>query len=154
MPPGQKIHSSRRDCAERFIDCNEAAITNKIKIILQMSVILTYGARRPVIRIGRIAGQYSKPRTSSTELVNGVRIPSTGATASMIMNRFLKNARSDPERLVQAYFMSVATLNYIRAMIAGDSPIFTTPTHGIFIRSNRPRRAGDTRKRWMESSTP
>jgi 3-deoxy-7-phosphoheptulonate synthase len=116
---GKKFILHGGDCAERFIDCNEAAITNKIKIILQMSVILTYGARKPVIRIGRIAGQYSKPRTSPTELINGVRVPIYRGDSVNDYEPVPEKRRPDPERLVQAYFMSVATLNYIRAMIAG-----------------------------------
>ena len=116
---GKKFILHGGDCAERFIDCNEAAITNKIKIILQMSVILTYGARRPVTRIGRIAGQYSKPRSNSTEVVNKQRMPIYRGDSVNDYEPDPEKRRPDPERLLQAYFLSVATLNYIRAMIAG-----------------------------------
>ncbi|MFP4551523.1 MAG: 3-deoxy-7-phosphoheptulonate synthase, partial [Spirochaetales bacterium] len=59
------------DCVERFIDCNDHAIANKLKILLQMSVILSHAARMPVLRIGRIAGQFFKPRSSATETIDG-----------------------------------------------------------------------------------
>src|SRR5690606_28258334 len=62
------------DCAERFKDCTPHAITSKLKILLQMSLILTYGSRKPVVRIGRVAGQYGKPRSNATEAVDGVEM--------------------------------------------------------------------------------
>ncbi len=106
-------------CAEKFIDCNEVCITNQIKILLQMSVILTYGVRKSIVKIGRIAGQYAKPRTNTTEIVNGQLISSY---LGDIINDYTPNlaARTpDPERLLQSYHHSAATLNYIRAMIDG-----------------------------------
>ena len=107
------------DCAERFLDCNEKAITSKLKILLQMSVVLCYGARRPIVRIGRIAGQYAKPRSNDTETVNGVEIP---VYRGDIVNSFEadKEARiPDPNRILQAFYRSTTTLNYIRALTKG-----------------------------------
>lgn len=107
------------DCAERFLDCNEKAITSKLKILLQMSVVLCYGARRPIVRIGRIAGQYAKPRSNDTETVNGVEIP---VYRGDIVNSFEadKEARiPDPNRILQAFYRSTSTLNYIRALTKG-----------------------------------
>src|SRR3954453_3387295 len=63
------------DCAERFIDCTPARITNTLKVLLQMSLVLVIGAHRPVIRIGRFAGQYAKPRSSDSETRDGVTLP-------------------------------------------------------------------------------
>ena len=67
------------DCAERFVDCAKGPIERKLKILLQMSLVLTWGARLPVVRVGRIAGQFAKPRSRPTEIVDGVcSIRSTG----------------------------------------------------------------------------
>lgn len=107
------------DCVERFSDCRQEAITNKLKILLQMSVILTYAARRPVVRIGRIAGQYFKPRSSETEDSPGGVIPVYRGDGINGIGQDPESRRHDPARLDHAYFHSAATLNYIRAMIAG-----------------------------------
>lgn len=107
------------DCAERFQDCNQDAITSKLKIMLQMSVVLCYGLRKPIIRIGRIAGQYAKPRSQDSENVQGVDIP---VYRGDVINSFEAHAdarRPDPERIRQAFFYSSATLNYIRALTKG-----------------------------------
>ncbi|RYZ55131.1 MAG: 3-deoxy-7-phosphoheptulonate synthase [Proteobacteria bacterium] len=107
------------DCAERFQDCNREAITQKLKIMLQMSVVLCYGLRKPIIRVGRIAGQYAKPRSADLETVDGKEIP---VYRGDIINSFEANAEArkpDPNRIRQAYFHSIATLNYIRALTKG-----------------------------------
>jgi len=107
------------DCAERFIDSNEQAIINKIKIILQMSVILTYGSRMPVVKVGRIAGQYSKPRSNDLEEIDGQSIHVYRGDS---INQYLPGIEErmpDPERLLLAYYHSVINLNYIRSIIAG-----------------------------------
>lgn len=105
------------DCVERFIDCNPQTITNKLKILLQMSVVLSHAARTPVLRIGRIAGQYFKPRSSDTEEIAGRTVPSYRGDT---INGFAPAEREpDPGRLVEGYFHATATLNYIRSMIDG-----------------------------------
>jgi 3-deoxy-7-phosphoheptulonate synthase len=107
------------DCAERFQDCNKEAITSKLKILLQMSVVLCYGIRKPIVRIGRIAGQYAKPRSQDTETVNGQEIP---VYRGDIINSFessLEARQPDPRRIRQAYLLASATLNYIRALTKG-----------------------------------
>ncbi|MBB5022363.1 3-deoxy-7-phosphoheptulonate synthase class II [Desulfurispira natronophila] len=116
---GQRFILQGGDCAERFSECTQANITNKMKILLQMSLILTYGTRKPVVRLGRIAGQYAKPRSSAEETVNGVSYPSYRGDA--VNDYELDAARRvpDPQRLMQAYSRSALTLNYIRAMING-----------------------------------
>ena len=104
------------DCAELFDYCNEDAIDSKIKLLLQMSLVLIWGGNKPVVRIARMAGQYAKPRSSPMETVDGKQIPSFRGD---ILNGFAPDARDlDPERLVQAYFHSAATLNYVRAQIS------------------------------------
>ena len=104
------------DCAELFDYCNSTAIDSKIKLLLQMSLVLIYGGHLPVVRIARMAGQYAKPRSSPTEVLDGKTVPSFRGD---ILNDYRPEARDiDPDRLVQAYFHSAATLNYVRAQIA------------------------------------
>ncbi len=105
------------DCVERFIDCTPQTITNKLKILLQMSVILSHAARRPVLRIGRIAGQYFKPRSAAFETIAGRTVPTYRGDT---INGYAADQREpDPERLLKGYFHATATLNYIRSMIDG-----------------------------------
>ncbi|KAJ5579822.1 uncharacterized protein N7459_005807 [Penicillium hispanicum] len=106
------------DCAELFDYCNQDMIEAKVKLLLQMSLVLIWGANKPVIRIARIAGQFAKPRSSPTELVNGVEMPSFRGDN---INGFAPDAESrkpDASRLVSAYFHSAATLNYLRASLS------------------------------------
>ncbi|EGY15656.1 hypothetical protein VD0002_g6919 [Verticillium dahliae] len=103
------------DCAELFSYCEQNAIESKIKLLLQMSLVLVWGADKKVVRIGRMAGQYAKPRSSPTEVVDGVEMPSFRGD---ILNGFHVDEREiDPQRLVKAYHHSSATLNYIRASL-------------------------------------
>lgn len=103
------------DCAELFSYCADDPINAKIKLLLQMSLVLIWGSNKPVIRIGRMAGQYAKPRSSPTEMVDGKEIPSFRGD---ILNGFDPAQRHvDPERLVTAYFHSATTLNYIRGQL-------------------------------------
>ncbi len=129
------------DCAERFADCRKAAIEAKLKILLQMSLVLTWGARIPVIRVGRMAGQYAKPRSSDTETVNGQELPSYRGD---IVNGIQKSARdADPSRLITAYHHSAATLNYARALVDGGFADLHHPHHWDlgFVRSSANRAA-------------
>lgn len=104
------------DCAELFDYCEESAIDSKIKLLLQMSLVLIYGAYKPVVRIARMAGQYAKPRSSPTEQYHGKEIPSFRGD---ILNGYeVEDRTPDPSRLVSAYFHSAATLNHIRASLA------------------------------------
>ncbi len=107
------------DCAERFIDCNARVLMNQLKIILQMSVILTYGLRTPIIRLGRIAGQYAKPRSQEMQIVDGAEMPNYRGDSVNGYSQNSANRTPDPQRLLQSYFHSSATLNFIRAMIGG-----------------------------------
>ena len=104
------------DCAELFDYCNDTAIDSKIKLLLQMSLVLIWGGNKPVVRIARMAGQYAKPRSSPMETVDGKQIPSFRGD---ILNGYsLAERNIDPDRLVQAYFHSAATLNYVRAQLS------------------------------------
>ncbi|EPE06176.1 phospho-2-dehydro-3-deoxyheptonate aldolase [Ophiostoma piceae UAMH 11346] len=104
------------DCAELFDYCEPSAIESKIKLLLQMSLVLIWGADKPVVRIGRMAGQYAKPRSSPNEtLADGRTVPSFRGD---ILNGYPEDERDlDPQRLVSAYHHSAATLNYVRASI-------------------------------------
>ncbi|HYE03001.1 MAG TPA: 3-deoxy-7-phosphoheptulonate synthase, partial [Phycisphaerales bacterium] len=109
------------DCAERTSDCRPDAITGMLKIILQMSLVLVLTSRRPVIRVGRLAGQYAKPRTSPTETRerdgNPVTVPSYyGDLANR--EEFSPDARRpDPRLMVDAYMHAALTLNFVRALV-------------------------------------
>ncbi|POS85550.1 hypothetical protein EPUL_003217 [Erysiphe pulchra] len=113
---GQAFLLQGGDCAELFDYCEQGAIEAKIKLLLQLSIILTYGANKPVVRIGRIAGQYAKPRSSLTEVINGKEIPSFRGD---ILNGYdFKERTLNPKRLVDAYFYSTSTLNFIRGALS------------------------------------
>jgi 3-deoxy-7-phosphoheptulonate synthase len=104
------------DCAELFDYCEQSAIESKVKLLLQMSLVLIWGADKRVVRIGRMAGQYAKPRSSPMEKIDGKDVPSFRGD---ILNGFALDERElDPARMVKAYHHSAATLNYIRASLA------------------------------------
>lgn len=105
------------DCAELFDYCEQAAIESKIKLLLQMSLVLILGCDKRVVRIGRMAGQYAKPRSSDTELLpDGRVVPSF--RGDILNSHDVDDRTLDPRRLVRAYHYSAATLNYSRAAAA------------------------------------
>jgi 3-deoxy-7-phosphoheptulonate synthase len=107
------------DCAEAFDGVSADQIRNKLKTLLQMAVVLTYAASVPVVKIGRIAGQYSKPRSKSTETRDGVTLPVYRGDS---VNGFAftpESRRPDPERLKRMYNASASTLNLVRAFTTG-----------------------------------
>jgi 3-deoxy-7-phosphoheptulonate synthase len=107
------------DCAERFIHCTPVRITNTLKVLLQMSLVLVIGARRPVIRIGRFAGQYAKPRSAGVETRDGVSLP---AYRGDNINRPEFEAaarRHDPQLLMRGYERAALMLNFVRALVKG-----------------------------------
>lgn len=107
------------DCAESFSEFNAPKIRDTFKVMLQMAIVLTFGGRCPVTKVARMAGQYAKPRSSDMETINGVSLPSYRGD---IINsfEFTKSARRpDPQRLLQAYHHSAATLNLLRAFSQG-----------------------------------
>ncbi len=107
------------DCAETFSGATADNIKNRIKTILQMAAVLTYGASVPVVKVGRMAGQFAKPRSSNTETREGVTLPAY--RGDMVNDfEFTPQARHpDPQRLVRAYHASSATLNLVRAFTTG-----------------------------------
>ena len=107
------------DCAESFSQFSANGIRDTFKVLLQMAVILTFGASMPIIKIGRIAGQFAKPRSSDIEVLNGVELPSYRGDMINDME-FNKSSREpDPQRLIEGYEQSAATLNLIRAFAQG-----------------------------------
>lgn len=107
------------DCAETFADATADAIRRRIKTVLQMAVVLTYGASLPVIKMGRMAGQFAKPRSSDEETREGVTLPAYRGDAVNGF-AFTPEARTpDPRRLVRAYHTAASTLNLIRAFTSG-----------------------------------
>ena len=107
------------DCAESFGAFNADVIKNMFKLILQMSVVMTYSAGKPVVKIGRMAGQFAKPRSSDYEEIDGVKLPSYRGD---IINDigFTEAAREpDPRRMIRAYNQSAATMNLLRAFSRG-----------------------------------
>jgi len=107
------------DCAESFADFSADAIRDKLKVILQMAVVLTYGSGVPTVKVGRIAGQFAKPRSSPTELVGDVRLPSFRGHMVHDDAPTAEARIPDPERLVAAYHQSASTLNLLRAFTKG-----------------------------------
>jgi 3-deoxy-7-phosphoheptulonate synthase len=107
------------DCAESFAEFTADNIRDTFKVMLQMAMVLTFGAKVPVVKVGRIAGQFAKPRSSGMENINGVDLPSYRGD---IINGFdfTPDARiPDPQRMLQAYMQSAATLNLVRAFSKG-----------------------------------
>ncbi len=107
------------DCSEEFSRCTSPNIRESLKVLLQMAVILTYAGNKPVVKVGRIAGQYAKPRSSDTETVNGVEIPSYRGDMANSTEPVLEARIPNPDRLMKGYNMAAATLNLLRAFTRG-----------------------------------
>jgi 3-deoxy-7-phosphoheptulonate synthase len=107
------------DCAERFAYCTPERIGNTLKVLLQMSLVLVVGAQRPVIRIGRFAGQYAKPRSADLERRGGVELPSYRGD-NINRPEFTAEARKpDPQLLLRGHERAALTLNFIRSLVKG-----------------------------------
>jgi 3-deoxy-7-phosphoheptulonate synthase len=107
------------DCAESFDAFSANAIRDKLKVILQMAVVLTYGAGLPVVKVGRIAGQFAKPRSSPVEVVDGVELPAFRGDMVNAVEPTAEARRPDPARMLRAYHQAAATLNLLRAFTTG-----------------------------------
>ena len=107
------------DCAESFADFTANNIRDTFRVLLQMAVVLTYGAGVPVVKVGRMAGQFAKPRSSNVEKIDGVELPSYRGDNVNGFEFTAEARRPDPERMVQAYNQSAATLNLLRAFAQG-----------------------------------
>jgi 3-deoxy-7-phosphoheptulonate synthase len=116
---GRRFLLQGGDCAESLSDCRSDIITNRQKIMLQMSLVLIHGGHRPVIRVGRLAGQYAKPRSKPTEVRGGVELPSYFGD---LVNRpeFTPEARrADPRLMLACYHHAAMTLNFVRSLSDG-----------------------------------
>jgi 3-deoxy-7-phosphoheptulonate synthase len=107
------------DCAETFAGVTADNVRNKLRVLLQMAVVLTYAASVPVVKLGRIAGQYAKPRSSDSETRDGVTLPAYRGDAVNGFEFASESRAHDPQRLVDVYNSSAATLNLVRAFVTG-----------------------------------
>lgn len=116
---GNRFFLQGGDCAESFAECNSDVITNRLKVLLQMSLALTHGLQKPVVRVGRFAGQYAKPRTSDLETRDGITLPSYRGDLVNSVEFTEQGRRPDPRRLIQGHAMSSMTMNFVRALVDG-----------------------------------
>ncbi len=107
------------DCAESFTEFNADNIRDTFRVILQMAVILTSGINLPVVKVGRMAGQFAKPRSNSVEKVNGIELPSYNGDIINGIQFKESERRPDPDRLLKAYSQAASTLNLVRAFADG-----------------------------------
>jgi len=107
------------DCAESFTEFSHDNLKNFFRTVMQMTIALMYGLNKPIVKVGRIAGQYAKPRSDDNETIDGVTLPSyRGDIINSIA--FEKNSSiSDPQKLIDSYFYSAASLNYLRCLALG-----------------------------------
>ena len=116
---GERFVLQGGDCAESFAECTSDSITAKLKILLQMSLVLTHSLKKRVIRVGRFAGQYAKPRSSDTETRNGETLPSYRGDLVNSLEFSAEAREPDPLNLLRGYQRSALTLNFIRSLIDG-----------------------------------
>jgi len=107
------------DCAETFADFNADIIRDTFRVILQMAVVLTFASKQPVVKVGRMAGQFAKPRSAPTETIGGLELPSYFGDIINDIEFAPANRRNDPQRMVRGYTQSAATLNLLRAFAVG-----------------------------------
>lgn len=116
---GKRFLLQGGDCAETFAECRPEVISNRLKVLLQMSLVLVHGLKIPVVRVGRFAGQYAKPRSADMETRDGVSLPSYRGD---LVNgpEFTESARvPDPQRLLRGHARSAMTMNFVRGLIDG-----------------------------------
>jgi 3-deoxy-7-phosphoheptulonate synthase len=116
---GERFLLQGGDCAESFADCTSPIISNRLKVLLQMSLVLVHGLKKPVLRVGRFAGQYAKPRSTDTETRDGVSLPSFRGDVVNSPDFTPQARRPDPQRLIHAHSHSALTMNFVRALIDG-----------------------------------
>src|SRR5690349_13971600 len=116
---GERFLLQGGDCAESFADCTSPVISNRLKVLLQMSLVLVHGLKRPVLRVGRFAGQYAKPRSADTETRDGMTLPSFRGDVVNGPAFTAEARRADPQRLIRGHAHSAMTMNFVRALIDG-----------------------------------
>jgi 3-deoxy-7-phosphoheptulonate synthase len=143
---GERFLLQGGDCSESFDDCESSSIARKLKILLQMSLVLVQGAKKRVIRVGRIAGQYAKPRSADTETRAGLTLPSHRGDMINRAGFSLPERTPDPLLLLRAYERSGLTINFIRALIEGGFADLHHPEYwDIGFVANSPHAAEYTR---------
>ena len=116
---GRRFLLQGGDCAESFADCESGLISNRLKVLLQMSVVLVHGLRLPVVRVGRFAGQYAKPRSADEETRDGVSLPSYRGDLINSAPFDPVARRPDPNRMIKGHARSAMTMNFVRGLIDG-----------------------------------
>ena len=116
---GRRFLLQGGDCAEKFEDCSSPLISNRLKVMLQMSLVLVHGLQLPVVRVGRFAGQYAKPRSSDMETRDDVSLPTYRGDLVNDVAFTPEARRADPQRMVRAHTYSAMTMNFVRALIDG-----------------------------------
>jgi len=107
------------DCAESFLECESDRIAKQLKVLLQMSLVLLSGMKRPVVRVGRMAGQYAKPRSADSETRDGVTLPAYRGDLVNHPEFTAEARRPDPQMLLRGYERAALTLNFVRALVDG-----------------------------------
>ena len=123
---GERFVLQGGDCAENFEECESDQIAKKLKILLQMSLVLVYGLKKPITRIGRMAGQYAKPRSADTETRAGMTLPSYRGDLVNRPGFTAADREPDPQLLLRGYERAALTLNFVRSLIDGG---FADPHH-------------------------
>jgi 3-deoxy-7-phosphoheptulonate synthase len=135
---GKRFVLQGGDCAETLLDCQPGIIANKLKILLQMAMVLVHAGKKPVVRIGRLAGQYAKPRSKPTEERGGVSLPSYFGDLVNHPEFTAEARRADPRALLDAYSHASLTLNFVRSLTAAGFADLHHPEYwdlGFFARS-------------------
>jgi 3-deoxy-7-phosphoheptulonate synthase len=143
---GRRFLLQGGDCSESFCDCESGLISNRLKVLLQMSLVLVHGLRLPVIRVGRFAGQYAKPRSAESETRDGVTLPSYRGDV-INDHHFTAEARTpDPNRLIEAHSRSALTMNFVRALVDGGFADLRHPEYWDLEWAARSPLAGEYRR--------
>ncbi len=159
---GHRFMLQGGDCSESLEDCESGSIARKLKILLQMSLVLVHGLRKPVIRVGRFAGQYAKPRSADIETRKGISLPSYRGDMINRQGFTLEERTPDPELLLRTYERSALTINFIRALVDGGFADLHHPEYwDLDFVSKSPRAAEYTKRveaigeslRFMETLT-
>lgn len=116
---GERFLLQGGDCSERFSDCRANLIDAKLKVLLMMSAVLVWGGGKQVVRVGRIAGQYAKPRSSDTETIDGLTLPCYRGDLVNGLEFTPEARRPDPQRLIEGYSRAAVTINFIRSLLTG-----------------------------------
>ncbi len=116
---GRRFFLQGGDCAELFTECEPSIVANRLKVLLQMSLILLHGLEMPVLRVGRFAGQYAKPRSEDMETIDGVTLPSYRGDLVNAAAFTEEARRPNPSRMLEAYSRSAITMNFVRGLVDG-----------------------------------